>query len=71
MYSDPGAFFFVAGSDFFYGGTTLDKRELAYVRQTIPAVKEWDEFQMVIRVWAKLIRFRAGGSPRPVAKTDC
>ncbi|MGW8194682.1 MAG: hypothetical protein ACWGOX_10500 [Desulforhopalus sp.] len=34
----------------------MDKRELAYVKQTIPAVKEWDDFQSLIRTWARLLR---------------
>jgi hypothetical protein len=50
------------------GGKVMDKRELAYARQTIPMVREWDDFQSVIRTWAKMIRFRSGGESRPVFK---
>ena len=32
----------------------MDKRELAYVKQTLFAVKDWDAFQEVLRFWSKL-----------------
>lgn len=34
----------------------MDKRELAYVKQTIFTVKDWDAFQNVLRFWSKLIK---------------
>ncbi|MGB3225170.1 MAG: hypothetical protein WBB23_20435 [Desulforhopalus sp.] len=34
----------------------MDKRELAYVKQTIFAVKDWDAFQNVLRFWSRLIK---------------
>lgn len=34
----------------------MDKRELAYVKQTIFAVKDWDGFQDVLRFWSRLIK---------------
>ncbi|MGB3211205.1 MAG: hypothetical protein WBB19_10915 [Desulforhopalus sp.] len=32
----------------------MDKRELAYAKQTVLAVKDWDAFQNVLRFWSKL-----------------
>jgi hypothetical protein len=34
----------------------MDKRELAYVKQTIFAVKDWDAFQDVLRFWSRLVK---------------
>jgi hypothetical protein len=34
----------------------MDKRELAYVKQTIFAVKDWDAFQNVLRFWSRMIK---------------
>ena len=34
----------------------MDKRELAYTKQTVLAVKDWDSFQDVLRFWAKLLK---------------
>jgi hypothetical protein len=34
----------------------MDKRELAYAKQTLFAVKDWDAFQDVLRFWARLIK---------------
>ncbi len=34
----------------------MDKRELAYARQTMLAVKDWDAFQNVLRFMAKLVK---------------
>ena len=34
----------------------MDKRELAYAKQTLLAVKDWDAFQNVLRFWSKLIK---------------
>ncbi len=34
----------------------MDKRELAYTKQTLLAVKDWDAFQDVLRFWSKLIK---------------
>ncbi|GAB6193885.1 hypothetical protein [Desulfocastanea catecholica] len=39
----------------------MDKRELAYTKQTMLAVKDWDAFQDVLRFWAKLLK------PAPLA----
>ena len=53
----PGAFF-VAGSNLFLTleEMCMDKRELAYVKQTIFAVKDWDSFQNVLRFWSRLTK---------------
>lgn len=42
---------------------TMDKRELAYVRQAVPAVKDWDVFQAIIRNYRKLQEY----TTRPAA----
>ncbi len=34
----------------------MDKRELAYAKQTLFAVKDWDAFQNVLRFWSKLTK---------------
>jgi hypothetical protein len=34
----------------------MDRRELAYAKQTLLKVKDWDRFQDVIRYWATLQR---------------
>jgi len=34
----------------------MDKRELAYAKQTLLAVKDWDAFQDVLRFWSKLMK---------------
>ncbi len=34
----------------------MDKKELAYAKQTLLAVKDWDAFQDVLRFWAKLLK---------------
>jgi hypothetical protein len=34
----------------------MDKKELAYAKQTVLAVKDWDAFQDVLRFWARLIK---------------
>jgi hypothetical protein len=34
----------------------MDKREQAYAKQTLFAVKDWDAFQDVLRFWSKLIK---------------
>ena len=34
----------------------MDKRELAYAKQTLFAVKDWDAFQDVLRFLSKLIK---------------
>ena len=54
----------VPGQNACIGGKVMDKRELAYARQTIPMVREWDDFQSVISTWARMMRFRAGGRSR-------
>ena len=53
----PGAFFCrwtesVLNMEEWY----MDKRELAYTKQTLLAVKDWDAFQDVLRFWAKLLK---------------
>jgi hypothetical protein len=35
---------------------TMDKKELAYAKQTVTAVKDWDAYQAVIRSISKLSR---------------
>jgi hypothetical protein len=32
----------------------MDRKELAYAKQTILSVKDWDCFQDVVRYWARL-----------------
>lgn len=34
----------------------MDRKELAYAKQTLFGVKDWDAFQAVIRHWAKILR---------------
>ena len=34
----------------------MDKKELAYAKQTLFAVKDWDAFQNVLRFWSKLTK---------------
>jgi len=34
----------------------MDNKELAYAKQTLFAVKDWDAFQNVLRFWSKLIK---------------
>jgi hypothetical protein len=34
----------------------MDKRELAYAKQTLFMVKDWDAFQDVLRFWSKLMK---------------
>lgn len=34
----------------------MDRKELAYVKQTIFAVRDWDAFQAVLRTWARLVQ---------------
>ncbi len=34
----------------------MDRKELAYAKQTLFGVKDWDAFQAVLRQWAKLLR---------------
>jgi hypothetical protein len=53
----PGAFFcrrieFVLNLE----ECNMDKRELAYAKQTLFAVKDWDAFQDVLRFWSKLMK---------------
>ena len=53
----PGAFFCRRIESFFNQKEwKMDKRELAYAKQTLFAVKDWDAFQDVLRFWAKLIK---------------
>jgi hypothetical protein len=47
----------------------MDKRELAYAKQTLLAVKDWDAFQNVLRFWAQLMKpATASGSSVGVKK---
>ena len=34
----------------------MDRKELAYAKQTVLNVKDWDAFQAVIRNWARMLR---------------
>ncbi len=34
----------------------MDKKELAYTKQTVLTVKDWDAFQDVVRYWAKMVK---------------
>ncbi len=66
----PGAFF-VAGSNLFLNMEDwhMDKRELAYAKQTLFAVKDWDAFQNVLRFLSKLIKPKtATGCEVPMEK---
>jgi hypothetical protein len=42
----------------------MDKRELAYAKQTLFAVKDWDAFQDVLRFWSKLIKHTSTAESR-------
>lgn len=37
----------------------MDRKELAYAKQTILNVKDWDAFQAVIRQWANMLKLEA------------
>ena len=34
----------------------MDRKELAYAKQAVMAIKDWDAFQAVIRGWARLMK---------------
>ena len=34
----------------------MDRKELAYTKQAVMAIKDWDAFQAVIRGWARLMK---------------
>lgn len=34
----------------------MDRKELAYAKQALFGVKDWDAFQAVIRHWARLMK---------------
>lgn len=40
----------------------MDRKELAYEKQALLGVKDWDAFQAVIRLWSKMMRSEAGAS---------
>jgi len=44
----------------------MDRKELAYFKQTVFAVKDWDAFQAVLRTWAMLAKY----SSAPVSETE-
>lgn len=55
---DPGAFFIVFRVGFFFlEGMIMDKKELAYAKQTVVTVKDWDAYQAVIRSITKIQRY--------------
>ena len=34
----------------------MDRKELAYAKQAVMAIKDWDAFQAVIRGWSRLMK---------------
>jgi hypothetical protein len=42
----------------------MDRKELAYAKQALFGVKDWDAFQAVIRLWARLMKPDPGGCTR-------
>lgn len=46
----------------------MDRKELAYEKQALLGVKDWDAFQAVIRHWSKMMKPEAH-SPTSVKKT--
>jgi hypothetical protein len=34
----------------------MDRKELAYAKQALPAIKDWDAFQLVIRTWSRVMK---------------
>ena len=46
----------------------MDRKELAYEKQALLGVKDWDAFQAVIRLWSKMMRPEAD-IPNGVKKT--
>lgn len=41
---------------FFLKESEMDKKELAYVKQTVSSVKDWDAYQAVIRHLTRMQR---------------
>lgn len=39
----------------------MDRKELAYAKQALFGVKDWDAFQAVIRHWARLMKPELAG----------
>lgn len=46
----------------------MDRKELAYEKQVLLGVKDWDAFQAVIRHWSKMMK-PATHSPGSAKKT--
>ncbi len=61
----PGAFFVAGSSVFNLEEEQMDNRQLAYEKQTLLAVKDWDVFWNVLRFWSKQVR----ASTTPVGAT--
>jgi hypothetical protein len=38
----------------YHGGITMEKNEIAFVKQSILAIKDWDAFQALMRKYMKL-----------------
>ena len=34
----------------------MDKKELAYAKQALQGIKDWDAFQAVIRTWSRVMK---------------
>ncbi len=34
----------------------MDRKELAYAKQALLAIKDWDAFQAVIRTWSRVMK---------------
>jgi hypothetical protein len=34
----------------------MDRKELAYAKQALLGIKDWDAYQVVIRTWSRVIR---------------
>ncbi len=54
----PGAFLFVAGPMLLFNleDLQMDRKELAYAKQALLGIKDWDAFQAVIRTWSKVMK---------------
>lgn len=54
----PGAFLFAAGPMLFLNLEELqmDRKELAYAKQALLGIKDWDAFQAVIRTWSRVMK---------------
>ena len=69
----PGAFLFAAGPMLFLNLEELqmDRKELAYAKQALLGIKDWDAFQTVIRTWSRVMKTAVPAAGwAPCAKKD-